>query len=449
MKGIRRVAMALALSAWALPLAAQQQKPNDPVQAKLSTRVSKSPQNAAANRDLGVWYYKANRFQEARAPLEMARKIDPTDGVAALYAGMAAENVKDYAGAKDAYNAYLAVGTTKRVRNDIRVRLVTVTKLDAQASAKTAVANESKIAQVAGTPTTVAVLPFTIGGTNPDLQPLQVGLADLMISDLGKPNKLTIVERDKIQAITDEIALGKSGAVDQTSAVRAGKLIQAGSVVRGTLISTGGTNLTMTSDVVSTQTSAVVGTGVTDNKTMNDLFSMEKDMVNGTFKALNITLTPREQQDVDRRPTQNLAAFVAYGRGLMSQDAGRLDEAARFFENARSLDPGFAAALQHAQTAAAQAATNTTKIEAGLKGSKEGATANSAEKGTTVVGGGLTTTLNTVVGDVNPTTTNSVAATNNTSGGAPPTSRPAAAEATGTDQPAPRTGEVTIVIRKP
>jgi TolB-like protein len=451
MQRIRQVAFVLALGVWALPAAAQQPKPNDPQQAKLAAKLAANTGSAAANRDLGVWYYKANRFAEARVPLDMARKIDPRDGVAALYAGLAAEQVKDYAAAKDAYNSYLSVGKTARVRKDIAARLVVVTRLDAQAAAKAAVANEARIAQVQGSPTTVAVLPFTTGGTNPDIQPLQVGLADLMITDLAKVKRVTVVERDKIQALADEIALAKTGNVDQTTAVRAGKLIQAGSIVKGSLVATGGTTVTMTSEVVSTQTSATVGTPVTDpNKTLDQVFAMEKDMVNGTFKALGVTLTPREQQDVDRRPTTSYQALLAYGRGLMAQDAGRLDEAARFFESARSADPGFGAALAHAQSAAAAQTTTTVKIEASLKGTTEGATVSQAATGSAPAVSSVATTLSTVIGDVNPTTTNTVAATNSTtSSSAPPTTRPAAAEATGTDQPAPRTGEVTIVIRKP
>jgi hypothetical protein len=50
-----------------------------------------------------------------------------------------------------------------------------------------------------------------------------------------------------------------------------------------------------------------------------------------------------------------------------------------------------------------------------------------------------------VIGDVNPTTTNTVATT--TAAAAPPP-RNAASEKTGTDQPAQRTGQVTIVIKK-
>jgi tetratricopeptide (TPR) repeat protein len=452
MRSIGRIALfslPLALGVWALPAAAQQ-KPNDKIQAKLSERLAANPGSGDANRDLGVWYYKAGRFAESRVPLEMARKINPKDGVAALYAGLAAEQVKDYTAAKDAYNSYLSVGKTGSVRKDIRGRLVIVTKEEAKASAKDAVANEARIAQVPGSALTVAVLPFTIGGTTSggtDLSPLQVGLADLVITDLAKPKKLTIVERDKIQAISDEIALGKSGQVDNATAVRAGKLIQAGSIVKGSLLQTGGGNITMTSQTFSTRTSATVGSGSTQNSTLAQLFAAEKALVMATFTDLGITLTPAERQDVDRRPTQSLDAFLAYSRGLMAEDAGRLDEAARFFDNARSIDPGFGAALQRAQSAAA-ANQSTAKIEASLKGSQEGATVTAASTGTANTGTPLTNTLSTVVGDVNPTTTNTVATTNTTSA-APPTTRPAAAQATGTDQPAPRTGEVTIVIKKP
>jgi tetratricopeptide (TPR) repeat protein len=445
MRSVRRMAMLLLLGVWAIPAGAQQ-KPNDKQQARLSGKLAANPGSGAANRDLGVWYYKANRFQEARAPLEMARKIDPRDGVAALYAGLAAEQVKDYAAAKIAYNAYLAVGKTTRVKNDIRARLVVVTKEEAKTAAKDAVAKEAAIAQVQGSPTTIAVLPFTINSTNPDYQPLQVGLADLVISDLAKVKRVTVVERDRIQAISDEIALVKGGNIDATSAVRAGKLIQAGSIVKGSLLNTQGQNFTMSSVTVNTRTSGQVGAGMSENRTMDQLFSAEKDLVGQTFKDLGISLTPAEQQDVDRRPTSSLNAFLAYSRGLMAEDAGRLDEAARFFESARSQDPGFGAALQRAQSAAS-ANQGTAKVEAGLKGTSEGQTASTATGSNS--GAGLSTMPNTVIGDVNPTTTNSVATTNNTSNAAPPTTRPAAAEATGTDQPAPRTGEVTIVIKKP
>jgi hypothetical protein len=64
----------------------------------------------------------------------------------------------------------------------------------------------------------------------------------------------------------------------------------------------------------------------------------------------------------------------------------------------------------------------------------------------------LNVTLNNVVGDVNPTTTNTVQNNTNSTGGnnnSGPGSRDAASEKTSTDQPAQRTGQLTIVIKKP
>ena len=449
MRSIGRVLVLLALGGWALPATAQQ-KPNDKNQERLAKAVAANPSSVAANRALGIWYYKAERFAEALVPLQQARHLDPKDGVSALYTGLAAEQTKDYAAAKDAYNAYLAVGKTRSVRNDIRVRLVTVTQEEAKAAAKDAVAREAQIAQVPGSPTTVAVLPFAIGGPDVSLQPLQVGLADLVITDLAKPKKVTVVERDRIQAIADEIALAKSGQVDAATAVRAGKLIQAGRIVKGSLISTGASNITMTSTTVNTQTSATVGQGADANGTLDQLFDLEKRLVFATFTDLGVTLTPAERQDVDRRPTHSLQAFLDYSRGLMAEDAGRLDDAARFFESAHNTDPGFGAALQRAQSASASSQNTNAKIEANLRGSAEGQTVTSAASGSAVTST-LSSTLSTVIGDVNPTTTNIVAATNVTAGtSTPPTTRPASADHAGTaDQPTARTGQVTIVIQKP
>jgi tetratricopeptide (TPR) repeat protein len=437
----------LAFCALAVPAAAQQ-KPNDAIQAKLAQRLASNPGSADANRDLGVWYYKAGRFAEARVPLEQARKLNARDGASALYAGLAAEQATDYAAAKDAYNAYLNVGKTRSVLRDIRARLIVVTQEEAKAAAKEAVAREAQIAQVPGSPTTVAVLPFTVNARDQSLAPLQVGLEDMVISDLAKVKRVTIVERDKIAALADEISLAKSGQVDQATAVRAGRLIQAGRLVKGSVLAPNGTALTITSTTLNTQTSETVGAGMNQSSTLDQLFSLEKTLVLDTFNDLGISLTPAERQDVDRRPTSSLQALLSYSRGLMAEDSGRMDEAARFFDQARTIDPGFGAALARAQAASAAAQQNTAKIESNLRNSSEGQGVNSAVSGTTS-NAPLTNTLSTVVGDVNPTTTNSVASTNTTTTAPPPQQRPATAEATGTDQPPPRTGQVTVVIKRP
>ena len=444
MRRLGPIALLMMLTVCIAPANAQQ-KANDAL-AKLQAAQAASPGSVAANRALGVWYYRAGRFAEARVPLDQARKLDANDGVSALYAGLAAEQMKDFTAAKSAYNAYLTVGKTKSAQKEIRARLVAISQAELKEAAKTAVANESAISATPGATNTIAVLPFTIGLADPSYAPLGRGLADLMITDLSKSRQLTIVERERMQAIVDEIALSKSANVDAATTVRAGKLIQAGRIVQGQVLQgAGGTGITISSNVVASNGGGV--TAVTaPNGTLDKLFDLEKTLVMNTFRTLGITLTPAEAQEVDRRSTSSLAAFLAYSRGLQAQDDGRFDEAARFFDNARSIDPGFGAALARSQQASAASQSSTAKVETSIRSSSEGA---AASVGTTTAGAGLASTLNTVVGGVNPTTTNTVSNTTGGSSPAPPSTRDAASEKSGTDQPAPRTGTVTVIIHRP
>ena len=447
MRRIRSAGLLVALGAFALPVAAQQ-RPDAVV--KLERERAANPGSLAANRALGIWYYKAGRFAEARPPLDQARQLDPKDGVSALYAGLAAEQMKDFTAARVAYNRYLEVGKTRSAQNEIRARLVAIAKEELKLAAKAAVANEAAIAQQPGSARTVAVLPMRYSGTDATLQPLERGLADLMVTDLAKSKSLTVLERDRMQAIADEIALGSAAQVDARTAVRAGKLIQAGRIVQGAITQTGARNLTLNASVLNTGTAAAEGRAAEQGGDLDQLFNLEKLLVFQVFEALGVTLTPAERQLVDERPTRSLQAFLAYSRGLVAEDEGRLDEAARFFENARALDPGFGAALQRAQSAAAAAQSSTARVETSIKNSAEGQIVNAAERGSsTSQPSALASTLNSAVGDVNPTTTNSVATGTTSSQGPPPQQRAPAAEATGTNNPAPRTGQVTITIRKP
>jgi tetratricopeptide (TPR) repeat protein len=446
-----RLALIIPLFAAVFPAAAQQGTAPAAL-TKLQREVSADPASVAANRALGIWYYRNQRFSEARAPLEQARRLDPKDGTSALYAGLAAEQEKDWIAAKTAYTSYLAVGKTKRVRSEISARLIAVSNEEVKAAAKRAVANEATLAQQPGSPTTIAVLPFRCSGCDADIAPLERGMAELLITDLGKKKTLTLLERDRMQAIADEISLGQSARVDQATAVRAGKLIQAGRIVQGGIVVSGNKDLALSASVVDVKTSVIEGQGAKASGLLDQLFNVEKQLAFSVFDALGVQLTPAERQDVDRRPTNSLQAFLAYSRGLAAQDGGRLDEAARFFESAHTIDPGFGAAQTHAQQAQSGAtAAPPAKVESNLGGTTEGQVATAASQGnsTGTTGGNLGSTLNNVVGSVNPTTTNSVSSNTSSSSAPPPTTRDAASEKTGTDQPAPTVGQVRIVITKP
>jgi tetratricopeptide (TPR) repeat protein len=423
---------------------------NDSV-ARLEVQQREDPTSAAVNRSLGIAYYKANRYLEARAALESAAKADPKDGTTALYLGLNAEAMNDLPTARAAYASYIQYGRTSRVRGQLESRLVALSRKELQVAAKSAIAQESSLGTEAGNPRTVAVLPMHFAGSDTNLKALERGFADLLTTDLARSSQLTLVERSHVQALMDEIALQQSGATEVMSNVRTGKLVRAGRVVQGSLTQVGDQSLSVSAAVVDVTTSQISGTANAADQ-LDAIFNLERKLALDLFTQLGVTLTVAERNAIDQRPTRSLNAFLAYSRGLAAGDAGRFDVASRFFNEATRIDPGFNAALQkgiEAKQAAAGSTVSVQSVESGLRGTSEGAVVQAATQGSNFGSGGLTSTVQTAAGELNPsapgvaTGAGSTTSTNSTPGQKDPVS-----SGTGTDNPSV-TGKVTIVIKRP
>ncbi len=423
---------------------------------RLETQLHENPSSAAVNRSLGIAYYKANRYPEARSALESAQKIDPKDGTTALYLGLTAEAMNDLAGARAAYSSYIQYGKTNRVRGQLESRLVALSKKELQADAKVAVAQEAAISTQPGNPRTIAVLPMRFAGSDSNLKALERGFADLLTTDLARSSQLTLVERSRVQALIDEMALQQSGTTDAKSNVRTGKLVRAGRVVQGNLTQVGDASLNVTAAVVDVPTSEIKGTA-TQADQLEQVFNIEKKLALDLFTQLGVTLTVAERNAVEQRPTQSIQAFLAYSKGLVAEDAGRYDEASRFFTEATRIDPGFNAAQQKGQEskqAAAGATVSSTTVESGLRGTSEGAVVQAATQGSATTtngnfGSGLGSTAQSAAGDINPSTTgNATGAGSTTSTSSVPAQKDPVSAGTGTDNPTV-TGKITIVLQRP
>ncbi len=85
----------------------------------------------------------------------------------------------------------------------------------------------------------------------------------------------------------------------------------------------------------------------TASLTAENLFAIQSEISGMIASALEATLSPREQQAISNRPTENLAAYNAYllGRQLMARRGIEdLTRAQQEFQRATELDPGFAMA---------------------------------------------------------------------------------------------------------
>lgn len=85
----------------------------------------------------------------------------------------------------------------------------------------------------AAEPPTVAVLYFDYEGKDADLALLKKGLAQMLISDLSGNDAIRVVERERLQAVLEELKLQATSKIDQASAVKAGKLLGARYLVLG------------------------------------------------------------------------------------------------------------------------------------------------------------------------------------------------------------------------
>ncbi len=130
---------------------------------------------------------------------------------------------------------------------------------------------------------TVAVLYFENQG-NPDLEPLKVGLSQMLITDLAGTQGVTVVERTQLQAILDELELGHSGVADPATAARVGELLGSKWLLLGSYFELMGT-LRIDARLVRVETGEIVHAfGVND--TTGAFMQMEKTLADSFRRAL-------------------------------------------------------------------------------------------------------------------------------------------------------------------
>ena len=194
----------------------------------------------------------------------------------------------------------------------------------------------------------IAVPPFAAALGDTLYGPLGFALADFVAVDLARSGRLTVVERVRLDAVLRELELARTGAVDELSAPRAGRLLQAQQVVIGTIRPERGDDLVMDLRLADVEAGSLRG-GVRGAASLDDVFAAQKAIVFRLFDALSITLTPAERATIEGQPTRSLAALLAYGRGRQNELLGDYRAAAREYQKAANQDQGFQAALGRLQ----------------------------------------------------------------------------------------------------
>lgn len=316
----------------------------------LLAQAQQQPQNAAVQLRLAAALAAAQRCDTATLVAKAAAGLEPANVLAPLIVGACQEQAGRYDEAIATYSDFAAQHPSARGVAAVRARAQIALRASAERTAQQALAREAELASQPPEAATLAVLPVVVAGDS-SVQPLSRGLAELITTDLAYIRTLRLLERLQIGALVDELKLGASERVDPATAARVGRLLRAERMVQGTatIPAQGPVQLSAT---------VVTGTGVVRpagqvTGPFPRLLELEKQVVFDLASQLGIELTVAERQRILRQGPKNLAAFLAYSRGLEAMDRGDYGAAARHFRIAAQADPGFQAARDGQQTATA------------------------------------------------------------------------------------------------
>lgn len=190
----------------------------------------------------------------------------------------------------------------------------------------------------------VAVLPFNNIGKNADLAWMSAGISETLLSDIERSGKLTVVERDQIEAALSELAFQESKAIDASSASAVGRVVGARTVVVGGY-QQAGSQLRITARFVAVETGVIQETAKVTGKTVK-IFELQDQIVR---QLLSLAPPPPKGAKGARktvpkpvkRPPPTEKTVKAYKLYAMSLTA-TTDAAARgFLVSSLEVDPHF------------------------------------------------------------------------------------------------------------
>ena len=190
----------------------------------------------------------------------------------------------------------------------------------------------------APSPNSIAVVYFNNKSNLNKLNPLEKGMAVMLITDLSKIEEFQVVERVWLQALLDEMDLSDSGTMDAKTIPTVGKLLGAYNVVSGNIFAGSTQNISIDSSIfdiplknITRQPSA---TGALD-----ELFKLEKTVLFNIVDQVNVLISPAKRAELNKPLSTSTAAILALFTGINYSDKGLYADAARMYKQALIEDP--------------------------------------------------------------------------------------------------------------
>jgi adenylate cyclase len=182
----------------------------------------------------------------------------------------------------------------------------------------------------------IAVLPFTNMSGDPEQEYFADGITEDIITELGRFREIFVIARNSSFAF-------KGKFVD---APQVGKLLGARYLLEGS-VRRAGSRIRISAEMIEASSRAQIWADRYD-RDLSDVFALQDEISRTIVVTMAGRLTEEHANHVSRKPTENLSAYdcVLRGQGYVHKYTSEaFDQARIYFEQAVSLDPGFARAF--------------------------------------------------------------------------------------------------------
>ncbi len=172
---------------------------------------------------------------------------------------------------------------------------------------------------------------------------LSKAIADLLIKNLSEVQSLVILERERMQAFSDEVGLTDSALFNQEKALRVGRVARVDQVVYGSYELKGGI-ITVSIFLMDLETQNIVLTDQISGS-YDQLRSLMKQLVFRFLQEKQVVLSEVEKKNIQFQVTDSITATEYFYRGVDSYDQGQYPEAFGKFLKASHQDSSYVEAL--------------------------------------------------------------------------------------------------------
>ncbi len=156
------------------------------------------------------------------------------------------------------------------------------------------------------------------------LEPLKKGLADMFITEFSKIGAFEVVERERLEQITSELALQQTGVMDASTVQELGKLLGARYLVFGGFVNMFGGKMRIDLRIVEVESGLTIR-AEEETAEQDEMFEMVKDLTRKVSDYFKVELSKADKKRLKSDTgSDDFDANVLYARGLELEDVARI-----------------------------------------------------------------------------------------------------------------------------